>query len=60
VEGSCYSSLHSIGLEEGLFGMRVRLPSPPMNVEAVESFDTIFNYDGVLCIDFISADRVAS
>jgi hypothetical protein len=60
VEGSCCSSFHSIGLEEGFFGMRVRLPSPPANVEAVESFDTIFNYDEVLCIDISSADKFAS
>jgi hypothetical protein len=60
VEGSFCSSFHSIGLEEGLFDMRVRLPSPPMNIEAIESFDTIFNYDGVSCIGISSADRAAS
>jgi hypothetical protein len=59
VEGSCCSSLHSIGLE-GLFGIRVRLPSPPANIEVVESFDTIFNYDRVSCICISSVDRVVS
>jgi hypothetical protein len=60
MEGSCCSSFHSIRLEEGLFGIRVRLPSPPVDIEAVESFGTIFNYDGVSCIGISTVDRVAS